>query len=96
MKKIQVGPPKLNDIPICSLNKFALTRGQGFDHHSLQKGWRSFFTLSRTGSSLPTLSMGKAVYISISPYTVKDGIRTHNALKTILRVTLISLPMFHL
>ncbi|GJU31247.1 putative 3,4-dihydroxy-2-butanone kinase isoform X1 [Tanacetum coccineum] len=62
-------------------------RGQGFDPYSLQ-GRRSFSTFGRTGSSLSTLGRVMAVYVSTSPYTVEDGIGTHNPWKTVLGVTL--------
>nr|GEU97116.1 retrovirus-related Pol polyprotein from transposon TNT 1-94 [Tanacetum cinerariifolium] len=59
---------------------------QGFDPHPLQ-GRRSFSTFGRTGSSLSTFGRGRAVYVSTSPYTVEDGIGTHNPWKTVLGVT---------
>ncbi|GKB11751.1 hypothetical protein Tco_0845674 [Tanacetum coccineum] len=49
--------------------------GQGFDPHSLQ-GRRSFSTFDRTGTSLSALGRGIVVYVSISPYTEKDGMRS--------------------
>nr|GFA46227.1 hypothetical protein [Tanacetum cinerariifolium] len=51
--------------------------GQGLDLHSLQ-GRRSFFTFGITGSSLSILDRSMAVYVSTSPHTVKDVIKTHN------------------
>ncbi|GKA17526.1 hypothetical protein Tco_0697363, partial [Tanacetum coccineum] len=70
-------------------------RGQGFDPYSLQ-GRRSFSTFGRTGSSLSTLGRVMAVYVSTSPYTVEDGIGTHNPWKTVLGVTLPYLTLLRL